>query len=86
MPNTGSSKLISKLKDQDAFGTPFSMRLEKGKTSINSIVGSILSILLFLAMTMYAYQKWDILANKKDVDILSTQNDLFFDYNDKFTY
>ena len=42
--------------------------------------------MLFFALSTYSFQKWDILVNKKDIDILSTQNDLFFDYNDRFTY
>lgn len=58
------------------------MRLEDGETSKNTIVGTILTVMLFLTLGMYAYQKTVVLYEKKDVDILSTVNDMHFTYED----
>ena len=53
---------------------------------MNSVFGSILSILLFITMSCYVYLKADVLIAKKDVDVLSTVNDLFFTYEDVISY
>ena len=47
-------------------------------------MGSMCSILLTALMLMYGYQKMDVLVSRKDVDVLSTVNDLHFTENDVF--
>ena len=49
-------------------------------------MGGICSILLTLLVCIYAYQKLDVFLSKKDVDILSTTNDLFYSDEDIFSY
>ena len=53
---------------------------------MNSVFGSILSILLFVTVSCYVYLKADVLIKKKDVDVLSTINDQYFTYEDVFSY
>ena len=51
-----------------------------------SYLGSLCSPMIFIMTTLYAYQKLDVLIEKKDVDFLSATKQLVFDQNDKFTY
>ena len=61
------------------------MKLDAGSDSTKSIMGSICSILLFILMTTYSYQKMDVLIARKDVDILSTTNDKHWTDDDIFS-
>ena len=58
------------------------MRLDEGSDTLNSYMGSLWSLILFLLVVMYSYLKADVLINKKDVDVLSTINDRFFTPDD----
>lgn len=51
------------------------MKLDEGKGKIESLLGSLCSVLLTILMITYGYQKMDVLIAKKDVDVLSTVND-----------
>lgn len=84
--NLNKDGAIAKLKRTDIFGGQFRMRLDKGNLSLNSFVGSLVSIILFLTLLNFAYLKADVLINKKDVDVLSTVNDRFFTPDDQITY
>ena len=42
-------------------------------------MGTVCSLLQLTVLLMYAYQKIDILLQRKDVDILSATYDTFFD-------
>ena len=46
------------------------MRLDAGKMSLNSVLGSVLSLLVMAIILTYTYLKADVLINKKDVDVL----------------
>lgn len=61
------------------------MKLDEGSDSIKSLMGSICSILLTVLMVTYGYQKMDVLVSRKDVDVLSTVNDLHFTDDDVFS-
>ena len=41
----------------DQFGEPFKMKIEEDKDLLQSSMGSILSILMFLMIGVFAYQK-----------------------------
>ena len=71
--------MVSKVKGLDKFGEQFRMRLDAGNEDLRSIVGSIMSFILILVVMIYAYLKADVLVNKKDIDILSTINEKYFD-------
>ena len=47
------------------------MNLDKGQGSLPSKMGAISSIFLLVVLIIYAYYKFNILMEKKDVDILS---------------
>ena len=75
----------NKLKDQDLFGQKFRMKLDAGKDDLRSIIGSLCSLILISVLCMFAVLKFEVLINKKDVDIMSTINDNYFTPNDKIT-
>jgi len=62
------------------------MKLDQGKDDVKSMVGSLCSIILLIVVAGYVYLKTDVLISKKDVDILSTVNDLHFTPDDVFNY
>ena len=54
------------------------MKLDNGEEVIFSSLGGILSFLLMCVTILFAYQKYDVLVGKKDVDILSSTRDSYF--------
>ena len=68
------------------------MQLEDGKTYVQTFMGSICSLILFLVVGSYAYQKTDVWISKKDVDIMSSiqtnyfTSDYVFDYDKGLNY
>ena len=62
------------------------MTKDDGIRVAQSYHGSLCSLMIFIMTTLYAYQKLDVLIEKKDVDFLSATKQLVFDQNDKFTY
>ena len=80
-------KCLEKLKQQDIwFGESFSQKINNDSSVLQSYMGSIVSILLLTVTLGYAYQKMDILANKKDVTITSTTLPFHFEETSGFTY
>ena len=80
-------KCLKKLKQQDIwFGESFSQKIDNDSSVLQSYMGSIVSILLLTVTLGYAYQKMDILANKKDVTITSTTLPFHFEETSGFTY
>ena len=49
-------------------------------------MGSICSVLLFVIMGAYAYQKSDVWMHKKDVDIMTSTQRNFFTSDDEFNF
>ena len=84
--NVCYQKLFSLVSSQDMFGESFTMKLESDSDSIKTVFGSLCSIILLMVTLFYAYLKLDVLMEKKDVNVLSTVKDLYFDNNDKFHY
>ena len=60
------------------FGSSFEMKLDEGRSQLASCTGVSFTIFTIALMTVYFYLKADVLINKKDVNILSTVNRLFF--------
>ena len=48
------------------------MKLDKENSILKTNVGSVLTILAYLTILMYAYLKADVWLNKKDIDIMSS--------------
>ena len=69
------------IKSQDGFGEGFSMTLDQGD-QVRTIMGTFCSLFLLLITLAYAYQKLDVLLQKKDVDVLSTTKDMFWTDDD----
>ena len=66
------------------FEESFSMRLTDADESVKSFMGSACTFLLISVTLIYAYFKFDVLLNKKDVNILSAVRDLH--YNDDYIF
>ena len=62
------------------------MNLNEREQTVKSIMGSVCSILLLAVVVLYAYQKTEILVNKKNVDILTEIYEKELTYDDTFSY
>jgi len=49
-------------------------------------MGSLCSLALLVVVLVYSFVKGDVLLNSKDVNVLSTINDMYFTPDDQFTY
>ena len=79
------ASLTNFIKNRDDYGEGFHMKLDDGDDVKTSFLGGICSLILLIVVIMYAYLKGDVLINKKDVDILSTVNDMFIEPTERFT-
>ena len=59
------------------------MKLDKENSTLNTSFGSVLTIVAYLTIFMYAYLKADVWLQKKDIDIMSSKmiDHLSNDYN-----
>ena len=78
------SGLDNLVKKRYWFGDSFHMKLDEGDDTKNTFIGGLFSLILSAVVIMFAFQKGDVLVNKKDVDILSTINDNTFNSDDIF--
>ena len=62
------------------------MKLDGGEEGLKSWMGSLCSIILATVMLAYMYQKMDVLIARKDVDVLSTINDQYYEDDFIFSY
>ena len=62
------------------------MKLEGSSHVVQSYAGSFCSIFFICITFLYAIQKFVVLIEKKDVDVLSTTLDSFYDENFVFSY
>ena len=60
------------------------MRLGNGALEIDSWVGTVCTLLLFLFIFAYALQKLEVLVNKRDTDLLSVIVKNNLSYSDVF--
>jgi len=69
----------------DQFGQGFSMRLDGPQSQVSTLLGTLCTLMLAIIVLAYAYQKMDVLMNRKSVDILSTVSELAFEETDLLT-
>ena len=62
------------------------MRFDKDSPDLKSLMGALCSIILAVVTLAYAVQKADVLINRRDVDVLSTINDMEIAETDMFNY
>ena len=62
------------------------MKLDDGEQKVNSIMGSICSLILALVIGLYAYQKMDVLISKKDVDVALSISEDHYTPDDVFNH
>ena len=80
-----SCNFAEKLLNQDKFGQPFRMRLDKGRDALPSRMGALCSILSIAVLLTYVGYKINILQGKKSIDIIQAVIEDHFDETDKFT-
>ena len=78
--------ILGCIMSKDYFGDSYTMKIDDGEESLHSLMGSLCSLMIFFLVVLYSYQKVDILWNKKDVDVLSTTNDMHFETDYVFDY
>ena len=69
----------------DSFGEAAQMKLSQGQTTLPSIMGTFLSFIYFGLVIGYTILKFDILTNRKDVDITLSIKDTHFPDSYSFT-
>ena len=69
----------------DRFGDEFLMKFDGGRKKLQTCTGSIMSILMLILLIIYTILKVDVLLNKKQVDIISANNEEHFDENNTFS-
>ena len=62
------------------------MKIDKGHSIMTTSVGSIFSIILFIIVGMYAFQKTNIMVNKTDNYVMTSTQDSFFNLDYRFGY
>ena len=73
-------------KGQDMFGQEYQMKLEGGEQEIKSGLGTFCSLILLGITIIYAYQKLNIFLGKKDISIMLSAKDMYFNDQDRFTH
>ena len=79
-------KAESAFQGLDHFGQTYSMKIDQEKSILQTSMGSLCSIILLCIVTSYSVQKFNVWVERKDVDILWSTNDSFYDYNYNFTH
>ena len=69
----------------DRFGDEFLMKFDGGRKKLQTCTGSIMSILMLILLIIYTTLKVDVLLNKKQVDIISANNEEHFDEDKTFS-
>ena len=62
------------------------MKIDKGHSIMLTSVGSIFSIILFIIVGLYTYQKSNIMIRRTDDHVMTSIQDSFFDLDYKFDY
>ena len=62
------------------------MKIDKGHSIISTSVGSIFSIILFIIVGMYTFQKMNIMINKTDDYVMASIQDSFFSLDYRFGF
>ena len=62
------------------------MKIDKGHSIMTTSVGSIFSIILFIIVGLYAFQKTNIMIGKTDDYVMTSTQDSFFDLEYRFGF
>ena len=91
--NTGQIKVKSclsgletRLQSFDQFGQNFKMKIDEDKSELQSSMGTLLSLFMFVIVGMFAAQKAEIWLMKTRMDIAQATADSYFDDEDRFTH
>ena len=70
-----SSRISFKQKvlSLDTFAENFTIKFDQGKSNFPTLIGSILSILMFALTITYTVQKTEIMFNKKGIDVITAE-------------
>ena len=62
------------------------MKVDKERSTLKTFGGSACSLFLIIILLVYTVQKTNVLVSRKNVDILSTLEDLHYSDEDIFSY
>ena len=62
------------------------MKIDKRQSTMTTSVGSIFSIILFIIVVMYTFQKANIMIKREDDYVMTSNQDSFFDLDYKFDF
>ena len=62
------------------------MKIDKGHSIMTTSVGSVFSIILFIIVGMYTFQKTNIMMRRTDDYVMTSKQDSFFSLDDSFGY
>ena len=62
------------------------MKIDKGHSILTTLVGSIFSIILFIIVGLYAFQKTNIMIGRTDDYVMTSIQDSVFDLDYSFGY
>ena len=62
------------------------MKIDRGHSIISTTVGAIFSIILFIVVGLYTFQKTNIMINKTDDYVMTSIEDSFFSLDYSFGF
>ena len=62
------------------------MKIDKRQSTMTTSVGSVFSIILFIIVVMYTFQKANIMIKREDDYVMTSNQDSFFDLDYKFDF
>ena len=79
------SRVGRRIKQSDQFDETFFMKIKDDQESLQSWMGSFLTIFSSLIVIGFIYTKFVAWENQADIDIITLIKDSHFDYNEKFS-
>ena len=62
------------------------MKLEADKSQLQTLMGTLCSLFMFVVVIAYAYQKTDVWLKKKDISIQYSTQDAYYNYEYVFDF
>ena len=82
--NSNRISFKQKVLNLDTFAENFTIKFDQGKSNFPTLIGSILSILMFALTITYTVQKTEIMFNKKGIDVITAEKTNYFPTDYKF--
>ena len=80
----GCNKVKQKALIVDSFGQPFMFFLPNGQKMYKSLLGAILTVIIFTVVSFYALYKWQLLIGKEEARTIIEIEEDYFRANNSF--